>query len=336
MKKKIIAGLISVVIIACLSVGVALHINNQIQPIYLTEQNGLLAYELAVTYGYDGTVQEWVDSLSDKSSYEIAKDNGFNGNETEWLDSIEEKSKQGTAGIKTAEISSQGDLIITLTDTTEINLGKTAGTDKDIIVNNVSVSDSNELFITMSNSKKYNLGIIKGDKPVSDNNGETVTNAEVSDDGHLTVTFSNGNKADSVTDSAKTPSIYVDSVTASAGDTVELPISIFNNPGINGAQFDVSYDSKLKLKNAQNGKALSSLNFTAPGVFSNPSKFLWDGISENEKGNGVALTLSFIVPSDAKAGDKYSVSVSYPKGAIYDSNLNDVNFDTVNGSIAIK
>lgn len=336
MKKKIIAVLISIAIIACLSAGLALHINNQIQPVNLTEQNGLSAYELAVTYGYEGTVQEWLDSLSDKSSYEIAKDNSFNGNETEWLDSVEEKSKQETIGIKTAEISSHGDFIITLTDNTEINLGKTAGTDKDIIVNNVSVSASNELIITTSDSKKYNLGIIKGDKHVSDNNGETVTNAEVSDDGSLIVTFGNGNKDASVTDSTKTPSIYVDSVTASAGDIVELPISIFNNPGINGAQFDVSYDSKLELKNAQNGKALSSLNFTAPGVYSNPSKFLWDGISENEKGNGVALTLSFSVPSDAKPGDKYSVSVSYPKGAIYDSNLNDVKFDTVNGSITIK
>lgn len=336
MKKKIIVALISVVVIACLSVGVALLINNQIKPVKLSEQNGLSAYELAKKYGYGGTVQEWLYSLTDKSSYEIAKNNGFSGNETEWIDSVEEKSKQETIGIKTVDISSQGNLIITLTDNTEINLGKTAGTDKDIIVKDVSVSDSNELIITTSNSKRYNLGIIKGEKPVSANKVETVTNAEVSDDGYLTVTFSNGKKIESVTDSTKTPSIYVDSVTASAGDTVELPISIFNNPGINGIQFDVSYDSKLKLKNAQNGKALSSLNFTAPGVYSNPSKFLWDGVSESEKGNGVVLTLSFSVPSDAKTGDEYSISVSYHKGSIYDVDLKDVKFDTFNGSIIIK
>ena len=38
-------------------------------------ENGLSAYELAVKYGYDGTVQDWLTSLSGKSAYEIAVDN---------------------------------------------------------------------------------------------------------------------------------------------------------------------------------------------------------------------------------------------------------------------
>lgn len=44
-------------------------------------ENGLSAYELAVKYGYEGTVQEWLDSLSGKSAYDIAVDNGYSGTE---------------------------------------------------------------------------------------------------------------------------------------------------------------------------------------------------------------------------------------------------------------
>ena len=42
-----------------------------------TVKNGLSAYELAVEYGYKGTIQEWLKSLNGKSAYEIAKDNGY-------------------------------------------------------------------------------------------------------------------------------------------------------------------------------------------------------------------------------------------------------------------
>lgn len=46
------------------------------------------AYELAVKNGFDGTEQEWLDSLKGKSAYEIAVENGFVGTEQEWLDSL--------------------------------------------------------------------------------------------------------------------------------------------------------------------------------------------------------------------------------------------------------
>ena len=44
-------------------------------------ENGLSAYELAVQYGYEGTVQEWLDSLVGKSAYDIAVENGYSGTE---------------------------------------------------------------------------------------------------------------------------------------------------------------------------------------------------------------------------------------------------------------
>ena len=101
-------------------------------------------------------------------------------------------------------------------------------------------------------------------------------------------------------------------------------------------QLNVSYDSNLTLVNAENGTALSSLYFTPPGSYANPSKFLWDGISGNDTGNGVVLNLSFNIPENAKSGEEYIINVEYPEGSIFDSDLNDVNFDIVSGSIKIK
>lgn len=73
--------------------------------------DGKSAYDLAVENGFEGTVQEWLDSLkgtdgqngvdgavgtNGKSAYEIAQDNGFTGTEQEWLLSL--KGANGTQG----------------------------------------------------------------------------------------------------------------------------------------------------------------------------------------------------------------------------------------------
>lgn len=49
---------------------------------------GKSAYEIAVMNGFDGTEEEWLNSLVGKSAYEIAVKLGFDGTEKEWLDSI--------------------------------------------------------------------------------------------------------------------------------------------------------------------------------------------------------------------------------------------------------
>ena len=53
---------------------------------------GASAYEVAVANGFEGTEQEWLDSLNGEpgaSAYQIAVANGFVGTEQEWLDSLE-------------------------------------------------------------------------------------------------------------------------------------------------------------------------------------------------------------------------------------------------------
>lgn len=131
------------------------------------------------------------------------------------------------------------------------------------------------------------------------------------------------------------PTIDVDIVSACAGKTATVAISINNSPGILGASFEVSYDEKLTLLSVESGEALSTLAYTAPGTLTNPCSFGWDGIDIADKTNGVVLTLTFKVPDDAKIGDSYEINVSYDNGSIFDEKMQALNFDIVSGSIEI-
>ena len=57
----------------------------------LIGDEGKSAYQVAVDNGFDGTVAEWLASLvgaPGKSAYQVAVDNGFEGTEQEWLESL--------------------------------------------------------------------------------------------------------------------------------------------------------------------------------------------------------------------------------------------------------
>lgn len=62
----------------------------------LKGESGESAYEIAIKNGYTGTEAEWLATLKGKSAYEIAVQNGFEGTETDWLASL--KGEQGPAG----------------------------------------------------------------------------------------------------------------------------------------------------------------------------------------------------------------------------------------------
>lgn len=57
-------------------------------------KDGKSAYELAVQKGYEGTLEEWLESLvgpEGESAYDIAKKYGFEGTEEEWLATLSPK-----------------------------------------------------------------------------------------------------------------------------------------------------------------------------------------------------------------------------------------------------
>lgn len=85
------------------------------------------------------------------------------------------------------------------------------------------------------------------------------------------------------------PSLIVNNVRAGAGNTVDVTVSIQNNPGIAGALLKLSYDSGLTLTNAVVGDAFSDLTYTKPGRFSSPCNFSWDSESGMTTTDGIVL-----------------------------------------------
>ena len=86
--------------------------------------SGLSAYELAVQQGYDGTLEDWLQSLQGKSAYEIAVEHGYSGTEDEWIGRLNSlAAADSETYVKTASFNSAGQLILTLSDGTTLNIG---------------------------------------------------------------------------------------------------------------------------------------------------------------------------------------------------------------------
>lgn len=115
------------------------------------------------------------------------------------------------------------------------------------------------------------------------------------------------------------PTIILSDVTARAGDTAEIAVSLENNPGINAFILDVDYDedvmtlTDVKLEKAMGANACCSENAVA-----------WAN-GEDVTADGKIMTLCFTVSDKAKEGD-YEVTLSYKEGNICNFDEEDVDF----------
>lgn len=60
---------------------------------------GLSSYEIAVKHGFEGTEEEWLESigvLEGKSAFQVAVEEGFEGDVSTWLESL--KGEKGDVG----------------------------------------------------------------------------------------------------------------------------------------------------------------------------------------------------------------------------------------------
>ena len=128
--KKCLLAVVAVIVVILLSIGTTLAVNNsRVVKASATVENGLSAYEIAKAYGFEGTVQEWLESLKGKSAYDLAKESGYSGTEEEFSAAAAAAVSNQTVNVVSASFSSEGDLIISLSDGSTINIGMAAGPD---------------------------------------------------------------------------------------------------------------------------------------------------------------------------------------------------------------
>ena len=154
----------------------------------------------------------------------------------------------------------------------------------------------------------------------------------------LSVSFSSGKISVKDSTAIDTTIFTVDSINAQPGSSVDVNITVDNNPGILGAVLTVNYDNGLTLNNATSGSAFSTLTMTAPGTYTSPCNFAWDAVELNNSDikDGTVLTLTFDIPSNAVQGQEYDIQLSCNEGDIVDANLNSVDAQFVFGKITVQ
>ncbi len=131
------------------------------------------------------------------------------------------------------------------------------------------------------------------------------------------------------------PKLYGSKVTASAGDTVTVTVSVKNNPGILGMLLSVKYDeSVLTLVSTANGDATAALTYLEPSRLVSGSNYLWYGSKTGQITDGTVLTLTFKVADNASAGI-YPIAVAYSSQDTYDAGYNPIIATVADGTVVI-
>ena len=142
--------------------------------------------------------------------------------------------------------------------------------------------------------------------------------------------------------------VTASSVTAEAGDTVNVTISLANNPGVIALRLAIGYDSDvLTLTNISDGGLLGSESHTSyisDGVShydlsANPYKLYWINgeATTNYTSNGTAATLTFSVANDAALGEyPITVSVLDSQATNGTSGQTEVACAAVNGKVTVQ
>ena len=133
---------------------------------------------------------------------------------------------------------------------------------------------------------------------------------------------------------------HVMDTTVEEGATeVTVTVNIENTPaaGITGAKWFINYDEALTLKKAEKGTFTAEGQFgTSQNLTDKPYSFLWALGTDVVKVDGSLCTVTFALPEGAKAGDTYSVSVTYSEADTLDMNLESYKgFTMIDGTISV-
>ena len=132
------------------------------------------------------------------------------------------------------------------------------------------------------------------------------------------------------------PSIVVNDVIANIDDgTVDVVISIANNPGISSLKFDVTYDDVLTLSNVTFDSAFGAY-VTAPTPYSNPQTITCISPLAEVAVSGTFATLTFNISDTVTVDTVANITITLHQDEIYDENFDSVVFEVINGTVTIQ
>lgn len=136
---------------------------------------------------------------------------------------------------------------------------------------------------------------------------------------------------------AKSGKFVVSDASGNAGDTVTVTVSVEDNPGIIAAALQVHYDTtKLQLVSVKNEKLIGGSATFSQTYADHPYYASWNDAlaTENNRKDGVLMTLSFRILEDCSAGGS-EITLTYNPGDVFDKDYNDQAFMTVAGTVTV-
>ena len=135
------------------------------------------------------------------------------------------------------------------------------------------------------------------------------------------------------------PTISIEGVAGRVGDTIQVPITIQDNPGLIAMQISISYDPDiLILRNAEDGALFGEGNAYFGHDYSTvPYTLLWEDAlaSQDHSGNGVLAVLEFEVMRPAPDGET-EICLEYASDSTFNTNLQNVPCRVVSGTILVR
>ena len=249
-----------------------------------------------------------------------------------------------TITVKTADGSKTATCKVTVKNptvsVTGVSLNKTSTT--------IETGKSETLTATVTPSNATNKSVTWSS---SNTNVATVSNGVVTAKsvGTATITVKTADGSKTATCTITVPEITTDydgnitvsEVTGSACATIDVPVSISENPGIAGFSFNMKYDkSVLTPVSISKGSALTdgtlNSNINQGGDLSKLENVTvyWSNPS-NITNNGDIFIVRFKVNDDAESGT-YPITVSYQEGDITNQTFDNVNPRIIYGSVTIS
>ena len=134
---------------------------------------------------------------------------------------------------------------------------------------------------------------------------------------------------------ATSATIHIDSVSCRAGETVDVQVSLKNNPGIASLRLNIAFEDMLSLESVEFNPEMGG-QFQQPQTMKSPVTVAWfNGTADFTDENAVFVTLRFKVSEDAKEGDATEITVTYDPKDIYNIKEEDVLLAVENGSVTI-